>query len=389
MKRTIRRAIAALISVALFALVVGAFWFIYNLFAPPRDDSGSLLVTTKVFPTPVSVEDAVLGMRLQQRRDELESPISSDATPIAFTVLPGELPRDIATRLQKQGLVKDADLFVDLVKYLRVGNKLQAGDFVLRRTMTMFELVAALQHGYARTVVVTIRPGWRMEEAADYIATLGFANFNKDQFIKLAQAGKFDYAFLRDRPKGAPTTIEGYLLPETYNVPFDTPADTLLTVILDTFNVRVTDKMRQKAAQAKMTLHEVITLASIVEREAVVANERPIIASVYLNRLKKKMHLQSDPTAQYALGYQAATKQWWKSPVTLEELTGAKSPYNTYLNVGLPPAPICNPSLASINAVLEPAQTEYLFFYSKGDGSHAFAKTYEEHLANQQKYGGK
>jgi len=387
MKRTIQRILAALVAMLLFAVVAGAFWLLYTWLAPPREEPTSLLVNTKAFPTPASVEDTLLGMRLQQRQDEINAPAGTDATPIAFTILPGELPRDVATRLQKQGLIKDADLFVDLVKYLRVGTKIQAGDFVLRRTMTMNELIEALQHGYARAISITIRPGWRMEEVADYLATLGLTKFNKDQFLQLVKTGKFDYEFLRDRPKGAPTTLEGYLLPETYSVPFDTPTDTLLVVVLDTFNVRIDTKLRQKAAAAKMTLHEVLTLASIVEREAVIASERPIIASVYLNRLKKKMMLQSDPTAQYAIGYQAATKQWWKSPVTIEELTAAKSPYNTYLNQGLPPAPICNPSLASITAVLEPAQTDYLFFYSKGDGSHAFAKTYEEHLQNQQKFG--
>jgi len=157
-------------------------------------------------------------------------------------------------------------------------------------------------------------------------------------------------------------------------------------LMLDTFGQRVTEKTRQQIAAQKMTLYEAVTLAAIVEREAVAAEERAIIASVFLNRLKKKMFLQSDSTAQYALGYQSATKQWWKSPVTIEELAAVNSPYNTYRNIGLPPGPICNPSLASIVAVAAPAQTEYLYFFSKGDGTHAFAKTYEEHLQNQQKY---
>jgi UPF0755 protein len=225
-----------------------------------------------------------------------------------------------------------------------------------------------------------------MEEVANYLATLGLVNFNKDTFVKLAREGKFDYAFLKDRPKNAPPSLEGYLLPETYNVPFDMATDSLLVVILDTFNQRVTDALRQKAAAQKTTLYEAVTLAAIVEREAVVDSERPIIASVFLNRIKKKMYLQSDSTAQYAMGYQTATKQWWKSPVTMDELTNVNSPYNTYRVAGLPPGPICNPSLASIAGAIEPAQTDYLFFFAKGDGTHVFAKTYEEHLQNQQKY---
>ena len=114
--------------------------------------------------------------------------------------------------------------------------------------------------------------------------------------------------------------------------------------------------------------------------------ERPTIASVYLNRVKAGMYLNADPTVQYAMGYQPETGQWWKTPVTIEEYQSVNSPYNTYLHPGLPPGPICNPGLASILAVLQPAETDYLYFLAKGDGSHAFAKTFEEHLQNRQRY---
>ena len=347
---------------------------------------GNLLVTNTPIPSPAAIEDMPTYLYLQQHKDELGVPASTDSTPVQFTVAPGELATDVAARLQKQGLVKSADLFVNLAKYKHVDSKIQAGDYILKRTMTMDEIIVALQHGLAKMIAVTIRPGWRAEEIADYFSTLGLKNFNKDQFLKLVRDGKFDYAFLKDRPKTAPSSIEGFLFPETYNVPLDISNEMLITLILDTFNSAVTDKLRQETAASKTTLYEAVTLASIIEREAVAANERPIIASVFLNRIKKKMMLQSDSTAQYALGYQAATKQWWKSPVTIDELNNVNSPYNTYRNLGLPPGPICNPSLASIIAAIEPAQTDYLFFFAKGDGTHVFAKTYEEHLQNQQKY---
>lgn len=349
-------------------------------------EPGDLLVTAKTLPTPATVEDMPAYLYLQQHQDELDAPASNDPTPVPFTIAPGELPTQVAERLQKLGLIKSADLFINLVKYRKVATKIQAGDYILKRTMTPNEIVEALQHGLAKMIPITIRPGWRAEEIADYLATLGLTQFNKDQFLKLVREGKFDYAFLKDRPKDAPPGLEGFLLPETYNVPLDISNELLIDTMLKQFDTSVTPAMRQKATAAKITLYEAVTLASIVEREAVVAEERPIIASVFWNRLKKKMFLQSDSTAQYALGYQAATKQWWKSPVTIEELTAVKSPYNTYLNPGLPPGPICNPSLASIAASISPAQTDYLFFFSKGDGTHVFAKTYEEHLQNQQKY---
>ncbi|HEX7594369.1 MAG TPA: endolytic transglycosylase MltG [Anaerolineae bacterium] len=388
MSRKLRR-LFALIEV-LFAgvLITVVFVFLFNALSL-KNDTGGVLSATAPFPTPISIEDVPLGLYLQQHLPELTTPASDDPTPVNLRVAPGELPTDVAAHLQSQGLIKNADLFVNLVKYLHVGPKIQAGEYIFKRTMTMSDLLEALQHGRAKTVTLTIVPGWRAEEIADNLAAQGLASLNKDQFLQAVQAGKYDYWFMRDRPKGAPASIEGFLFPESYNFPVDTTTDALINQILGTFSGRVTDKMRQEAATAKLSFYEIVTLASIVEREAVVANERPIIASVFLNRLKKKMPLQADSTAQYALGYQAAAKQWWKSPMSIDDLTKGDSPFNTYLHPGLPPGPICNPSFASILAALEPAQTDYLYFYAKGDGTHAFSKTYEEQQQNQQKYGGK
>ena len=385
--KILRDAFLFLVLLVSITLVVGVFFFIYTAMAPKSTDSDGVLLKSTPFPTALALEDVPLGIILQRRQADLTTPAGNDPTPVNFSVLPGELPTDVAQHLQQQGLIKDADLFVQWVKYRHVGTKIQAGEFVLRRTMVMDEIVEALQHGRAKTITLTIRPGWRAEEFAEYLATLGLTNLTKDQLLQAVKNGTYDYAFLRDRPKTASSSLEGFLFPETYNVPYDISIDTLMTLILNTFDQRVTAKMRQQAATAKMTLYEVITLASIVEREAAVADERATIASVYLNRLKKKQRLEADPTVQYAMGYQPATKQWWKSPVTLEEYSNVKSPYNTYLNAGLPPGPIANPSLAAIVAVLEPAQTDYLFFLGKGDGAHVFAKTFEEHQQNMQKYG--
>ena len=131
------------------------------------------------------------------------------------------------------------------------------------------------------------------------------------------------------------------------------------------------------------TFYEILTIASIVEREAVVPAERPTIANVYLNRLAQNMPLQADPTVQYAMGYQTDTGQWWKTPVTLEEYSQVNSPYNTYLNFGLPPGPIANPGADSLNATLQPAQTNYLFFMGcGGEGAHLFAEDFATHEAN-------
>ena len=156
--------------------------------------------------------------------------------------------------------------------------------------------------------------------------------------------------------------------------------------MLDNFGRRVDKSLQEKIQSQGKTVYEVISLASIVEREAVIPEERPVIASVYLNRLAQGKALESEPTVQYALGYQPDSRQWWKTPLPLEDLVGVDSEWNTYLRPGLPPGPICSPGISAIRAVVEPAQTDYLFFYSRGDGSHAFAATWEEHLRNQAQY---
>lgn len=376
----------ALLLVAI-ALVCGAFFAIYTAMSPGVGGGPGLLTSSTPFPTAQSLEDIPLGLYLQARSGQLYAPVGTDPTPVMFTVTPGQLPADVASDLAQQGLISDADLFVKMVKYLHVGSKIQAGDYILKRTMTMDDIIESLQHGRSKTVAVTIRPGWRAEQVAEYLGTLGLTNITQAQFLQAVKAGRTDYPLLTDRPKGASTSLEGYLYPETYFVPYDISVDSLLMLIEKTFDQDVTDKMLQESAASRMTFYEVITLASIVEREAAVPSERATIASVYLNRLKKRQFLQADPTVQYAMGYQAATQQWWKTPVTLEEYQGVKSPYNTYLNGGLPPGPISSPSLDSIMAVLEPAQTDYLYFLGKGDGTHVFAKTYEEHQQNMIKYG--
>ena len=197
--------------------------------------------------------------------------------------------------------------------------------------------------------------------------------------------GRAEPAFLTERPAGSSASLEGFLFPDTYQFPKRTSAPVVIEMMLQNWDQRVTPEIRQMAEESGLTLYEVLTLASIVEREAVVASERALIAGVYANRLGQGMMLQADPTVQYAKGYNAEKQLWW-SPLVLQDLQTTVSPYNTYQNVGLTPGPICNPGLDSILAAARPASTEYLYFVSKGDGSHVFSKTFEEHLKNQELY---
>jgi len=197
------------------------------------------------------------------------------------------------------------------------------------------------------------------------------------------------YSFLMDRPEGSPPSLEGYLFPDTYQFPKESEPTRVVEIMLQNWDRRVSADLREKAAARGMTLYEVVTLASIVEREAVVDEERATIAGVYMNRLARDMRLEADPTVQYALGQDAATGRWW-TPLTTDQVQNTDSPYNTYRVEGLPPGPICNPGLAAIQAVVNPEPTDYIYFVANkraGDGSHVFALTFDEHVANVQQYG--
>lgn len=330
-----------------------------------------------------SLEKTLLGIYLNFRRDEIETTPSVDSTPVEFSIRAGENGATVAAHLERLGIVRDAELFRLVLRYWGVDAQIEAGDYLLRRDMPMSEVVSQLQHGRLRAKTVTIREGLRAEEVAHLLASEGLVD--QEEFILLVRDDAFHHDFLRDRPSDAPKTLEGFLFPDTYQFPVNITATGLIDVMLQNFDQRVTIEMRQQALDNGLDLFQALTLASIVEREAVVPEERPIIASVYLNRLRRGMYLEADPTVQYAKGYDAQAARWWPR-LALDELRAVDSPFNTFIHPGLPPGPICSPGLASIQAVLNPADTEFLFFHAKGDGSHAFAKTFEEHLENQKQY---
>ncbi len=330
-----------------------------------------------------SLERTVLGIYLNLRRDDIETPPPGDGASVAVSVLPGENAATIAARLERLGIIGDAELFRLLLRYWGLDQNLEAGDYSLRDNMPMSEVVLQLRHGRLLARTVTIREGLRAEEMAHYLASEGWVD--QEQFIGLVRDDAFHYDFLRDRPASAPATLEGFLFPDTYEFSVSISATLLIDTMLKNFDRRVTIEMRQQALDNGLTLFEALTIASIVEREAVVAEERPVIASVYLNRLRRGIYLEADPTVQYGKGYDVASGRWWPQ-LTAGDLRTVDSPFNTYIHPGLPPGPICSPGLASIQAVLQPAQTDYLFFVAKGDGSHAFAETFEEHLENQARY---
>lgn len=333
-----------------------------------------------------SPDDLLIRFYLDARAAELDQMAGSDDTPVTFVVEPGETAVEIADRLKQAGLVSDAELFRRYVQYHGLDAGIEAGDFVLRQTMTIPEIAQALQKGQRPEQVVTIQEGLRLEQVAALVAEQ--TGIPEDEFLALATDGwrnaGLPFDLLADLPPSA--TLEGFLFPDTYRLPEDATALDLLGRMLETFDRRVAPEMRAAAANRGLDVYELVTLASIVEREAVIDEERPLIAGVYHNRLESGWFLGACPSVQYALG---TPDDWW--PRFTLEATEVDSPYNTYRNLGLPPGPICSAGLASLEAAAYPADTDYFFFLAdctKDDGSHLFAVTEEEHLGNYSVCGG-
>lgn len=349
----------------------------------------ALLILTCVLALAGCSSDPALSLYLEANRDRLAQRASDQPSPTQFVVAPGTPARAIAEELQRAGLIDDALLFEAYVRVNGLANRLEAGQFLLSPDMTVPQIADALQNALAPGIGVTVRPGWRLEQTADMLESgdlLDGAEYRRAalqaDLSGVPEEERRRYSFLQFHPAGQ--SLEGYLYPDSYELPGEgaTAAD-LLRAQLDAFEARVMPRYWDAAADGfAMDLHAVLTLASIVEREAVVDEERAQIAGVYLNRLRQGMRLEADPTVQYAMGYQPASGQWWKSPVSLDEYDQVISPYNTYLNAGLPPGPIAAPRLDSILAVLSPAQHDYLYFVAEpgNTGRHVFSRTFEEHL---------
>jgi UPF0755 protein len=345
-----------------------------------------------------SADSFLLSLYLSMHQAELNQAASDDPTPKTFVVEPGETATEVATRLEEEGLVVNGEVFRRFMTYQGLDVTLEAGRYSLRPNMTMHQIALALQEGGTSAVNVTIPEGWRLEQVGWLLEQQGF--MRGDDFVAQARTGQYAYDWLAGRPPGA--SLEGFLFPDTYQLPQDSTPHSVIELMLATFDRRVAPEIEGRmggrsifdlalGSYRPMTMYDVVTLASIVEREAVVAEERPVIASVYLNRLdpahieETALRLSADPTIQYAKGYDPATGNWW-NPMLPGEGQTLDSPYNTFQVQGMPPGPICSPGLASILAVLNPANTDYLYFHAVGDGSHVFAATLEEHLQNQRQF---
>jgi UPF0755 protein len=291
----------------------------------------------------------------------------------------GDSASEIGEALEDAGVIESGRLFRVLASLMAVGDDLEAGDYEFERGTTALTAARRISQGITARRIVTIPEGLRSEEIAqaleehDVVSAADFRNALSQQYTA---------SFLSELPPGA--GLEGFLFPATYGFPSATTPHDAVRQLIAAFDARYEETIRPRLPGSGRSLLEVVTLASIVEREAVLAEERPVIASVFLNRLASGLPLQADPTVQYAVAAEpenVAQFGYWKQELSLADLAIA-SPYNTYVNVGLPPGPIANPGLDSILAVLEPADTNFLFFVARPDGSHVFAETLEEHRQN-------
>jgi len=296
----------------------------------------------------------------------LNLPNSSIETPVSFTIEAGQSVEEIARNLGREGLIRSAALFQLYTVLSGLSSKLQAGEYQIPQNLNLKEVAELLQHGTFEEKI-TFLEGWRREEMAEYI----------NQKFK-AKSQKLNAVEFLKETEG----LEGYLFPDTYFVSRETTAEELVKMMRENFENRI---KRNELELKGISFDEAVIIASIVEREVKYAEDRPIVAGILIKRYLNGWPLQADATIQYALGYQPDQKTWWKKDLTEEDLK-IDSPYNTYKNPGLPPTPICNPGLDSLQAVFKPRETDYWYYVSDSEGRMHFSVTNDEHNEKARKY---
>ena len=281
---------------------------------------------------------------------------------IEFSIRAGEPFSSINYRLVKQGIISSAKAFHRYTRVKNAYSQFKTGDYLIKSNSNMLDVFDTLVKGVPLATVVTIPEGKNLFEIAKILEEKKIAKY--DEFVALAKDPNVTQALGIDAQR-----VEGYLYPETYHFGRSMKPKQIIETMVQTFKNKTKDLPWEKT---DLDFHQLVTLASVVEKETGASFERPIIAGVFLNRLKKKMRLQSDPTTIYGI-YEQFNGNLRKKH--LQETT----PYNTYRISGLPQGPICNPGIEALNAVIHPQKHRYLYFVSKNDGTHVFTETYRQH----------
>ena len=296
----------------------------------------------------------------------LRSPASSEPEAVVIEIPSGMPLRALSNLLQERGLTSSAERFGWLVRFKGAARRIKAGEYKLSTGLRPGELLDKIVRGEVLLHQITFPEGYTIKQMAELLESHDLAK--SDAFIAAARSP----AFAQELNIPA-STLEGYLFPDTYQFAKNLPVESILKALVQRFDHHFGPVQQKEADDLGLTRHQVVILASVVEKETSVAEERPLIAGVFLNRLKKGIRLQSDPTVIYGL-------KNFNGNLTKAHLE-ADTPYNTYTRRGLPAGPICNPGAASIQAVLNPASTPYLYFVAKKDGTHHFSTSLVEHNA--------
>jgi UPF0755 protein len=316
----------------------------------------------------------VLGVAAYQTIRWAEGPVipTEAHPPSKVVVIPdGSTFQFVAALLEREGLIKSRSVFVLIGKSQSADRKVQAGEYELNPGMTPAEILSKLLNGEVLFHPLTIPEGLTITQIADVVSQQGLTD--RVEFLRLAK----DRAFVASLGIKA-ETVEGYLYPDTYRFPRPIEAREVLVAMVEQLRQVVGPDLLARMQELKMTIHEVLTLASVIEKETGAGDERPEISAVFHNRLKKHIPLQSDPTVIY--GLPAFDGNLHKKDLS------SPSPYNTYRVQGLPPGPIANPGIQAIRATLYPSDSRSLYFVSRNDGTHQFSATLIEHNKAVEKY---
>lgn len=373
-----RRGCSSVVVIILVASAVAALGLALNVIIaiPAKAEA----IYGPATPRISSAQRYLLSYRLVNQQDLLLQPGTSSGAPVGFSITEDQPVDSILSDLESYGLIPDRQAARDYLIYTGLDTQIQSGSFTLSPALSTVEIIEALLDPTPRDAAVVILPGWRMEEIAASLPTTGL-EISPDAFLEAARTRGYLVSIVQEIPAGVP--LEGFFPPGTYQVERSASAKELVRLLLETFDANLPYEIRAGIEGQGLSLYQGVILASIVEREAILEAEMPIIASVFYNRLAIGMKLETDPTVQYAVGYNRAQGTWWTNPLSFNDLE-IDSAYNTYLYPGLPPTPIANPSMNALQAVAFPAQTPYYYFRAACDdsGRHSFSQTYEEHLSN-------
>lgn len=317
----------------------------------------------------VAIGAAFFGYQL------LKTPVSSDNAEVIFEVAPGESVTTVAHELQKNNLIRNATIFLTYSRFTNQSSKIKVGEYSLNQAMTPDEILSVLVSGKSIARSLTVVEGLNLFDIGTIFEKAGIGT--RQEFMALA----YDKEFIKSLLGENLGSLEGYLFPETYKFTKFESLKSIITQMVRRFLV-VWKEIEPLAQDMKWTRNQVVTFASIIEKETSAGADRPIVSSVFHNRLDKKMRLQTDPTVLYGMALKVG---FMPSNITKNDLL-TPTLYNSYTNAGLPPTPISNPGKESLFAAVKPAISKYLYFVSRNDGTTVFSETLEKHNAAVKTY---